>query len=314
MQDKSSNNTFGPDINQYTQNVNFDLLANNSDFVYLRASSSSTGTFNVDRQFVNFAKQCLRRGIPCGAYHYGITSNDLTTADSQCDNFINTLQLGFGQGNYGDLFPVLDVEEPIDGSISTTGLINWIQRFKIRFEQKTRRKIMYYTGLFFIELYDNFNIQGKGYPLSNMPLWIAMYPRILSNPKYPPNIGGWSKWTLWQYTDEGNLSGIDNPVDLNWGPIDIAYLMPPAPVVGLYAVQNGSIITVYWKANTEADISGYNIFINSLYAGTVSSKTTKFNINKSKFNLPKNQDIEISIEAFDYAGDFSLERSKYILS
>lgn len=314
MQDKSSNNTFGPDINQYTQNVNFDLLANNSDFVYLRASSSSTGTFNVDRQFVNFAKQCLRRGIPCGAYHYGIPSYDLTTADSQCDNFINTLQLGFGQGNYGDLFPVLDVEEPIDGSISTTGLINWIQRFKIRFEQKTRRKIMYYTGLFFIELYDNFNIQGKGYPLSNMPLWIAMYPRILSNPKYPPNIGGWSKWTLWQYTDEGNLSGIDNPVDLNWGPIDIAYLMPPAPVVGLYAVQNGSIITVYWKANIEADISGYNIFINSLYAGTVSSKTTKFNINKSKFNLPKNQDIEISIEAFDYAGDFSLERSKYILS
>ena len=253
MQDKSSNNTFGPDINQYTQNVNFDLLANNSDFVYLRASSSSTGTFNVDRQFVNFAKQCLRRGIPCGAYHYGIPSYDLTTADSQCDNFINTLQLGFGQGNYGDLFPVLDVEEPIDGSISTTGLINWIQRFKIRFEQKTRRKIMYYTGLFFIELYDNFNIQGKGYPLSNMPLWIAMYPRILSNPKYPPNIGGWSKWTLWQYTDEGNLSGIDNPVDLNWGPIDIAYLMPPAPVVGLYAVQNGSIITVYWKANTEAE-------------------------------------------------------------
>ena len=314
MQDKSSNNTFGPDINQYTQNVNFYLLANNSDFVYLRASSSSTGTFNVDRQFVNFAKQCLRRGIPCGAYHYGIPSYDLTTADSQCDNFIDTLQLGFGQGNYGDLFPVLDVEEPIDGSISTTGLINWIQRFKIRFEQKTRRKIMYYTGLFFIELYDNFNIQGKGYPLSNMPLWIAMYPRILSNPKYPPNIGGWSKWTLWQYTDEGKLSGIDNPVDLNWGPIDIAYLMPPAPVVGLYAVQNGSIITVYWKANTEADISGYNIFINSLYAGTVSSKTTKFNINKSKFNLPKNQDIEISIEAFDYAGDFSLERSKYILS
>ena len=110
MQDKSSNNTFGPDINQYTKNVNFDLLANNSDFVYLRASISSPGTLNVDMQFVNFAKQCLRRGIPCGAYHYGIPSYDLTTADSQCDNFINTLQLGFGQGNYGDLFPVLDVE------------------------------------------------------------------------------------------------------------------------------------------------------------------------------------------------------------
>lgn len=314
MQDKSSNNTFGPDINQYTQDVNFNLLANNSDFIYLRASSSSAGTFAVDDKFIDFAKQCLSRGIPCGAYHYGVPSYDLTTADSQCDNFINALQLGFGKGNYGDLFPVIDVEEPVDRSISTTALINWIQRFKTRFEQKTRRKIMYYTGLFFIQLYDNFYIPGRGYPLSSMPLWIALYPRIPSNPKYPPNVGGWTRWTVWQYTDVGNLAGIGNPGDLNWGPVDVDYLMPPAPVVGLYAVQNGNIITVYWKANTEGDISGYNIFINSLYAGTVSSKTTKFNINKNKFNLPKNQDIEISIEAFDYAGDFSLERSKYILS
>ncbi|MDO4534397.1 MAG: glycoside hydrolase family 25 protein [Clostridium perfringens] len=314
MQDKTSNNTFGPDINQFTTNVNFNTLARNSDFIYLRASSSSTGNFNVDQNFINYATECRRRGIPCGAYHYGLPSYDLTTADSQCDSFINILTEAFGNNNYGDLFPVLDVEEPLDNTISTTVLINWIERFKNRFETKTRRKLMFYTGLFFIELYNNFQVPNRGYPLSNMPLWIAMYTRIPSNPKYPPNIGGWTRWTMWQYTDQGTLAGIGSPVDLNWGPINLAYLMPPLPVVGLYAVENGNNIAVYWKANSEVDISGYNLFINSLYAGTVSANTTKFNINKTKFSLPKNNAIEISIEAFDYTGDFSTERSTYILN
>ena len=50
---------------------------------------------------------------------------------------------------------------------------------------------MLYTGLFFIELYNNFNVPGKGYPLSNMPLWIAMYRDVPVNPAVPPDIGGW---------------------------------------------------------------------------------------------------------------------------
>ena len=33
---------------------------------------------------------------------------------------------------------------------------------------------MLYTGVFFVELYNNFYIEGRGYPLKNMPLWIAL--------------------------------------------------------------------------------------------------------------------------------------------
>ena len=88
---------------------------------------------------------------------------------------------------------MVDVEAPTDKSISTTTLISWVDRFRKRFEKKTRRILMLYTGLFFIELYDNFKVPGKGYPLSNMPLWIAMYTNKPSNPPVPPNIGGWTK-------------------------------------------------------------------------------------------------------------------------
>ena len=164
MQNKSDKSLFGIDINEYSQGVDFKVLATTIDFLYLRSSGSATGRFRVDRKFLEFARNARSMKIPVGAYHFGVPSYDLTTADSQCDDFINILQDAFGEKDYGDLFPVLDVETPTDKSISTQALINWIERFKTRFEKKTRRRLMLYTGVFFVEIYNNFFIPNKGYP------------------------------------------------------------------------------------------------------------------------------------------------------
>ena len=313
MQNKSPNSRFGIDINEYTQGVNFQVLATKIDFLYLRASGSATGRFRVDRKFIGFAREARNYGIPVGAYHFGVPSYDLTDADRQCDDFIDVLQQGFGAKDYGDLFPVLDVETPVENKLPTATLIDWIDRFRKRFEKKTRRRLMLYTGLFFIGLYDDFKVPGKGYPLSDMPLWIAMYTRIPSNPRIPPNVGGWKRWTMWQFTDEGKLDGVGSPVDLNWGPNSIDSLMPPSAVTGLNAYISGNKIFVNWTANKEDDLNGYNVFVNDNYAGTLPRKATKIVIDKSRFYLPKGKPIRISIEAFDITGDFSKERTEYVL-
>ncbi|XZK20584.1 GH25 family lysozyme [Clostridium perfringens] len=313
MQDKNPLSTFGPDLNEFSRDVNFLTLAKNSDFIYLRASGSGTGKLRIDNKFLEFAKECRRLGIPCGAYHFAKPSKDLDSAVIQADQFIDVLQQGFGDGDYGDLFPVLDVETPTDKSLTTTELVNWIDRFRDRFEEKTRRRLMLYTGLFFIGLYDDFKVPGKGYPLSDMPLWIAMYTRIPSNPRIPPNVGGWKRWTMWQFTDEGKLDGVGSPVDLNWGPNSIDSLMPPSAVTGLNAYISGNKIFVNWTANKEDYLNGYNVFVNDNYAGTLPRKATKIVIDKSRFYLPKGKPIKISIEAFDITGDFSKERTEYIL-
>ena len=174
MQNRSDKSLFGIDINEYSQGVDFKVLATTIDFLYLRSSGSATGRFRVDR------------------------------ADSQCDDFINILQDAFGEKDYGDLFPVLDVEPPTDKSISTQALINWIERFKTRFEKKTRRRLMLYTGVFFVEIYNNFFIPNKGYPLKNMILWIAYYTAISGNAPVPPDVGGWTRWRVWQYSCRSN--------------------------------------------------------------------------------------------------------------
>lgn len=313
MQNKNPNSLFGIDINEYTQGVNFSVLATQIDFLYLRSSGSATGRFRVDKKFFAFAKESRSYGIPVGAYHFGVPSYDLTDADRQCDDFINVLQEGFGNKDYGDLFPVLDIETPTDKSISTTTLINWIDRFRKRFEKKTRRRLMLYTGSFFISLYNNFNVPGKGFPLKNMPLWIAMYTKIPGNPPYPENQGGWTKWRIWQFSEDLTVSGVGNPVDANWGPNNIALLTQPSIVSGLKAREEGNDIVVTWNKVNDIDLLGYNIFVNNYWIGTVDKEDTKFVIKKSSLDIPKGGEISITIEAFDYDGETSKKRSKVVL-
>jgi GH25 family lysozyme M1 (1,4-beta-N-acetylmuramidase) len=313
MQNKTMFSTFGADINEYKEGVNFTVLARTIDFLYLRASGSGSGRFRVDTKFIEFARGSRSVGIPVGAYHYALPSADYATADSQCDAFIGVLQDGFGQGDYGDLFPVLDVEAPTNKTITTTQLVNWVDRFRKRFESKTRRRLMLYTGVFFVNLYDDLKVPGKGYPLSNMPLWIAMYKEIAGNPPVPPDIGGWKRWRIWQYTEKGDIPGVTPPVDLNYGPDSIDMLMPPTDVKGLYARTDNKNIYVSWTKNRDKDLLGYNLFVNSNYAGTVGVNDTYYVIPRSKFNLPAGRPIEIGIEAFDFDGDFSKKRSKFLI-
>ena len=67
MQGNNPRSTIGPDLNEFSQNVNFTLLDKSVDFIYLRASGSASGSFRVDKKFVEVARQCRGIGKPCGA-------------------------------------------------------------------------------------------------------------------------------------------------------------------------------------------------------------------------------------------------------
>lgn len=313
MQNRSDKSLFGIDINEYSQGVDFTVLATTIDFLYLRSSGSATGRFRVDRKFLEFARNARSMKIPVGAYHFGVPSYDLTTADSQCDDFINILQDAFGEKDYGDLFPVLDVETPTDKSISTQALINWIERFKTRFEKKTRRRLMLYTGVFFVEIYNNFFIPNKGYPLKNMILWIAYYTAISGNAPVPPDVGGWTRWRVWQYSESATVAGVTSKVDANWGPNSIDLLTQPRNVSGLTVSRKGNTLNISWKKNTDTDLVGYNIFANNYWIGTVDAKDTSFSINTNQLPFKVSGPIKISIEAFDSDGETSKRRSSFTI-
>jgi GH25 family lysozyme M1 (1,4-beta-N-acetylmuramidase) len=308
MQNATFANIIGPDVNQFRGQVNYALVASRTNYCYLRGSSSGTGRFRVDTMFYEYVRGFREVGVLTGAYHYAVPSADLTTADSQCDDFIRILQEGYGPGNYGDLFPVVDIETPQDKSISTDTLLDWTDRFRRRFESRTRRRLMIYTGIFFIQLYNNFYHSTKGFILSNMPLWIAMYKEIPSNPPFPPDAGGWTRWRLWQYSESGTFPGVNPPVDLNYGPTSIDWLKPPAVVRNFRAYPRGNEIVLTWDANRDEDLNGYNIFINSNYVTTLNKNATTYTFKFAKKPLPTDR-YEMSIEAFDLDGDFSPRRA-----
>lgn len=313
MQNKTSENIIGPDLNEYRGEVNYSLLATKTNYAYLRGSGNGSGRFRVDRKFIEYVQGLNSVGIKTGAYHYAVPSTDLTTADSQCDSFINILQQAYGEGNYGDLFPVIDIEAPVDKSISTDALLDWVDRFRKRFERKTRRKMMLYTGAFFIELYNNFYHTKKGFILSDMPLWIAMYPEFPSNPPYPKDQGGWTRWRMWQFTENGTIAGVNPPVDLNYGPTNLDFLTQPDNVQGFSAVGVGQSIRLTWSPNTDLDLGGYNIFLNANYVTTVGKNATTYTIELG--TAPKSgTKYEVAIEAFDTDGDFSPNRTKKVVT
>ncbi len=309
MQNRNPNSLFGIDINEYSQNVDFQTLARTVDFLYLRTSGTGSGRFRLDRSFVEFARSSRDFGIPVGGYHYALPTTSLAAAEVQADDFANALEQGFGEGDYGDLFPVLDVEEPLDDSLTTAQLVNWIDAFRRRFESVTRRRLMFYTGSFFIDLHDNFYIPGRGFPLSNMPLWIAMYTRIPGNPPYPEDQGGWTRWTIWQYSDEGRVNGVSSPTDLNWGPNNIDELTPPRDVTGLRVFEDDENIYIAWNPNSDSDLAGYNIFLNGNYISTLNTNRTVYVINKRQYGITPGDAVTVGVEAFDNTGDFSRNRT-----
>ena len=52
MQNRTDKSLFGIDINEYTQNVDFSVLATTVDFLYLRSSGSASGRFIIDRSLL----------------------------------------------------------------------------------------------------------------------------------------------------------------------------------------------------------------------------------------------------------------------
>ncbi len=308
MQNKTSRNIIGPDLNEYRGDVNYTLLATQTPYAYLRGSGYGTGRFRIDRKFIEYVNGLRNVGVKTGAYHYAVPSTDLTTADVQCDGFIDILQQAYGPGRYGDLFPVIDIEAPLDKSISTDALLDWVDRFRKRFERKTRRKMMIYTGAFFIDLYNNFYHTKKGFILADMPLWIAMYPELPSNPPYPRDQGGWTRWRMWQFTETGTMPGVNPPVDLNYGPENLDLLTQPRNVRDFRAVATGQEIRMNWTKNTDIDLGGYNIFINSNYVTTLGRDANSYVLKLA--NKPSlGEKYIMSIEAFDTDGDFSQQRA-----
>jgi GH25 family lysozyme M1 (1,4-beta-N-acetylmuramidase) len=217
------NTWFTIDINQFTGACDFASLKNDGvKHIYLRAYGSSHSG-NGDTLFEQFIPYAKGQGFPLGAYYYAMP-NDGTLADAkiQADQFIAKMQHGFGALSFGDLMPMLDIEDnsAVGGknlSMPVSDLLSWINNFRNYFEDTTGVRLGLYTDGYFVhDQRNNFNegFTSQGNIVKDMPVWMAGYTKY--NITSVPKVGGFQNILAWQYSEDGVFAGApNNKVDLS---------------------------------------------------------------------------------------------------
>jgi len=178
------------------------------------------GTTYYDSTYGSRYPQALDAGLKWGAYHFLKHGN----VPQQMDWFLSKAKLPSGSR------VAIDYE---DSACTLTDLQQAIE--SISGKDSTLQICVYCGGL----LKGQVSSTGDYSWLSPYPLWLAQYTS--GTPTWPKNI--WPQWTLWQYTDQGKVSGISGAVDLNtfngspencakwFGPTEVVPVPPPPPPV-----------------------------------------------------------------------------------
>jgi lysozyme len=188
--------SYGIDISHHQDKIDWELFKNKSDslikFVYCKATE---GVNFVDPEWKSNRNQLRVLNITHGAYHFfAPKSNPI----AQANHFLRNYTC-----NQNDLPPVLDAET--EGN-STIELIKNMKLWLRHVEHLTGKRPVIYTSYHFYNT--KFKHSFEGYKF-----WIANYSNTPSRVKHKDIIH-------WQYSDNGEIPGIDGDVDLNFSKID----------------------------------------------------------------------------------------------
>lgn len=184
----------GIDISHYQERINWEKLRNASignapvSFVFIKATEGEMlFDDNFNRNFANAKRNDLIRG----AYHFFVPG---ISPRKQAEFYLSIAQL-----EPGDLPPVLDIEKI--GDLTPQQLRRDVKTWLDIVEKEYGVKPILYTGY-------KFKVDYLNTPeFDAYPYWIAHY--------YVDKLAYKGKWTFWQHTDCGKVSGIKGFVDCN---------------------------------------------------------------------------------------------------
>lgn len=193
--DLADYNVRGIDISHWQPHVDWQRLQQDSvngfpiRFVIVK---STEGTDRRDHRFPEYITRARRANFIVGAYHFFRPEQD---AEQQAQFYLQNTAL-----QSGDLPAILDVEVRGDKPLQQFhgDVLTWLRTV----EAATGRPPILYTGVAFKQQY----LRDEHFDA--YPFWAAHY-----NGRRSPRYRG--KWVLWQYTDQGTVSGVQGPVDLN---------------------------------------------------------------------------------------------------
>jgi GH25 family lysozyme M1 (1,4-beta-N-acetylmuramidase) len=186
--------TMGVDVSFYQDDIDWNKAKSAGvQFAFVRLSD---GTRHPDSKFQRNWQGTKAVGIIRGAYQFFRPAQDV---DAQANMMIKAI----GTYQPGDLPPVIDVEA--SGDLSPSTVAAKVRAWTKKVEAALGVKPIVYTGKYFWR-----DEVGGPSDFDDNALWIAQYTSQCPDIPSP-----WSKWTFWQYTDKGPVSGIGSQVDIN---------------------------------------------------------------------------------------------------
>lgn len=185
---------FGIDVSYYQGTIDWNAVAADGvEFAIVRVSHS---TSFFDPQFDANLAGARAAGIHTGVYQYFQPDEDPIAQAQLLLDHLGPLQPG-------DLPPMIDVETT--GGVGPAGVASAVAAWLDHVEAALGVKPLIYTGHYFWQ--DNVGSSDFG----EYPLVVAWY-----GVDCPGNIPtGWDMWTIHQYGDNGNVSGISGNVDVD---------------------------------------------------------------------------------------------------
>jgi lysozyme len=180
----------GIDVSNHQGVIDWKKVASdeNVQFVYIKATEGAT---YVSPTFEKNIREARKAGMKVGCYHFLRASSYIR---DQVANFTN-----FCRTHEQDLAPLIDIE--VKGSWKAENVSDSVKLFADLLEEHYGVRPIIYTGTNFFNRYLTKDF-SEGYEL-----FIAKYSDD------QPVLGNGVQYTLWQFTDCGEVSGIRTDVD-----------------------------------------------------------------------------------------------------
>ena len=185
----------GIDVSQWQGSIDYSQLSSDGiQIVYIRAGE---GFDYVDPYYMRNYNGAKQNGIKVGFYHY-VTAKNEEEAIEQADFFASLVG-----GLDVDCRLAMDFES--FGGLGVDEINNISIAYLQRLEEKTGKELVIYS-----DASNAIDVFGD-YLAQNYPIWVADY--FVTEPE---SNGKWDTWIGFQYSDLGDVSGINANVDLDY--------------------------------------------------------------------------------------------------
>src|SRR5215208_4599287 len=195
----------GIDVSYWDSGIDWPKVrATGQRYVFIKATE---GDSYADPTFDDNWRGAKSAGLLRGAYHFFRCNVDPKKQATKFIDYVKTMN------DNGELPAVLDLETN-DGQRNEKIIARartWLDLVEAAFGKKP----IIYSGQYFLQ--DYFSEAGGGPPAwaKDYPLWLAQYPNQYTPGMQPFLPRGWFRWTFWQYSERGQVNGINASVDLN---------------------------------------------------------------------------------------------------